>query len=291
MAHSARFSDMPHTETPRRPPLLFVPDARGRSEAEVLSLSEDEARHVRALRLEESSLVRLADGAGGLWSARLRGVDGRCVSCVLEERLEAKPPLPVELAFGVANKSHTLWLVEKATEFGVASLWPVEFSRSRSVADAARSPSFWRKAERRSISSMKQSGGAWLPRFEPPRELPALLDSLADARAKEASGADGGVDRVLLDQSGDPLGEVVEAWQGRSSLTLLVGPEGGVTDAEKASVLGCGFRPARLGPLILRFETAGIAAVAVAAQQLEIARAERTAALPAPQGGGDLHER
>ena len=71
---------------------------------------------------------------------------------------------------------------------------------------------------------------------------------------------------------------------------LLVGPEGGLTEDEKASLARSGFRAARLGPLILRFETAAIAALAVVAQHLETARNERTAASTAPLGAGDVHE-
>lgn len=282
---------MPHTQTPRRPPLLFAPDAHGREVAEVLNLSADEVHHVRALRLASGATVQLTDGCGGMWSAHLRDVSGPRISCVLDEPLESAARLPVELAFAVGNKSHTLWLVEKATEFSVTGLWPVEFSRSRSVADAARSPSFWDKAKRRSVSAMKQSRGAWLPRVERPCGLQAFLGSVTDRPAPESDRADVQAGRILLDPSGEPLGSLIGRWSGSPPLLFLVGPEGGATDEERAAVLGSGFGLARLGPSILRFETAAIAAVAVATQQYETARAHLTVARPAPHGAGDTHER
>lgn len=74
--------------------------------------------------------------------------------------------------------------------------------------------------------------------------------------------------RVRLDGSGEGLRSVIEAWGGKDHLGMLVGPEGGWSDGEVALLDGAGFRPASLGSLVLRFETAAIAGLAVVAQHV-----------------------
>ena len=149
-----------------------------------------------------------------MWGARLSRSAGDSQSCVLVSELDAPPSLPVEVAFGVANKAHTLWLVEKATEMGVARLSPVEFARSRSVADAARPATFWKKAGRRAVSAMKQSGGAWLPELEKVRDLQEFLtQSGREGTSSDPTPAVAAV-RILLDQSAEPLGRRVSEWNG-----------------------------------------------------------------------------
>ncbi len=255
---------MTHAETRPRRPMFYVPGISGRAAGEVLPLGEDESRHVRALRLEHGARIQLTDGDGSLWEGRL-AEGGRSATCVLESVLSPAAALPVELAFGVGNKAHVMWLIEKATEMGVGRLVPLESERTRSVADAGRSPAFWSKAERRAISAMKQSGGAWLPEMESPR---SLVDYAERAAGSAGLGANGTTLRVRLDGSGDGLRRVLDPWGGTGRLELLVGPEGGWSDGEVALLDGAGFRPASLGPLVLRFETAAIAGLAIVAQQV-----------------------
>ena len=255
---------MTHAETPSRRPTFYAPGISGRAAGEVLALDEDESRHVRALRLDQGALVRLTDGGGSLWEARL-SAGGRSATCVLDSPSIPPLALPVELAFGVGNKAHVMWLVEKATEMGVSRLVPLESERTRSVADAGRSPAFWSKAGRRAISAMKQSGGAWLPQMEPPCSLDDYVERDAGPAGRGARGA---AHLVRLDGSGEGLSRVIETWEGTGPLGMLVGPEGGWSEGEVALLDGAGFRPASLGPLVLRFETAAIAGLAVVAQKV-----------------------
>ena len=255
---------MTHAETGSRRPTFYAPGVSGRAAGEVLALDDEESRHVRALRLDQGARIRLTDGGGSLWEGRLVA-GGRSATCVLDSPSIPAAALPVELAFGVGNKAHLMWLVEKATEMGVSRLVPLESERTRSVADAGRSPAFWSKAERRSISAMKQSGGAWLPEMEPPCSLEDYVERNAGPTGRGASGM---TRRVRLDGSGEGLRSVIEAWGGKDHLGMLVGPEGGWSDGEVALLDGAGFRPASLGSLVLRFETAAIAGLAVVAQQV-----------------------
>jgi 16S rRNA (uracil1498-N3)-methyltransferase len=207
-----------------------------------------------------------------MWDAVLRSAGADHVACEVQEPVDVAPRLPVEVAFGVGNKSHTLWLVEKATELGAQALWPIEFARSRSVADAARSPSFWRKAERRAVSALKQSGGGWLPRIESGLTAEAFLEGPGRDVAALAGRPVVPVARILLDAEGEPLGRRLRSWDGSAPLMMLVGPEGGLTPGEKRALADRGFRTAALGRRTLRFETAALAALAVASQHLETKR-------------------
>lgn len=244
-------------------PTLFVSDPGPDPVGQRLEL-DGEGGHVRALRLRPGDPCRLTDGGGRLWRARLEDT-GEPPVCRALERLEPPPVLPVELAFGVAAKDRTLWLVEKATELGVLALQPVEFRRSRSVADAGRSRAFWERAARRAVSALKQCGGARLPRFEPVRDLHDLLGR--DRRAAPAGEVAATGPDVLLDREASiPLRDAVAGWAGHPPLRLLLGPEGGLDPEERAACRDAGFALASLGPRALRFETAAVSALAVAAQ-------------------------
>ena len=237
------------------------PDPVGRT----LKLADEEARHVRSLRLRPGDEVRVTDGAGGLWRARLE-TSGDGARCVPLERLDAPPPLPVQVAFGVAAKDRTLLLVEKAVELGALSLQPVEFRRSRSVADAGRSAAFWRKAGRRAVAALKQCGGARLPEIAPVRDLHEFLGR-ARRPAPEGAAQEEGPDVVLHRSGSRRLGEALADWDGRRTLRVLLGPEGGLEDDELRACREAGFAAASLGPRVLRFETAAVAALAVAADR------------------------
>ena len=238
----------------RSAPVLYLEDVARRRAGEIVALARDELRHLRALRLSPGDGLRLTDARGVLWAARLGdgGAEARLI-----ERLDPPPPLEVELWAAVGNKQATLWLVEKAAEFGLRRLHPVETVRSASVADAGRSAGFWDKARRRALAAVKQSGSAWAPEITPSGSLEDRLGS------DEAGGI-----RVVLDPGGPPLATVLEAWtDGAERPTLLVGPEGGLEESERWACESAGFRPASLGPTVLRFETAAVAALAVAAQR------------------------
>ncbi len=220
-------------------------------------LEPDEARHLKALRLRAGDRVRVTDGAGVAAIAELAGGGSGETACVLLDWLPTLPVPPVVLAFGVANKERTLWLVEKAVELGVRELHPVEFERSRSVADSARSDAFWKRARRRALAALKQSGGSYLPEIRPVTDLASWLE------------CGNQVDhRLLASQTGTvSLDEWVRSRDWGGGLALLVGPEGGLTPGEADLCAAAGLAAVRLGPRTLRFETAAVAALTVLALQ------------------------
>lgn len=247
-------------------PVLYLEGAAGRAPGEVAELDRDEAKHVRALRLSAGEAVRVTDARGELRAAVLAGP----AAVRLGERLEAPRRLPLELWAGIGSKQATLWLVEKAAEFGLQRLSPVEVRRSVSVADAGRSAAFWEKAGRRALAAVKQSGSAWAPEIADPATLAVALEGLDDSNPGP---------RVVLDVDAPPLATVLEAWPGHPTAVVLVGPEGGLAGEELDAARAAGFRPASLGPTVLRFETAAVAAMAIVAQ-LAMAALE-----PGPEGG------
>lgn len=235
------------------------PDPVGRR----IELDPAETRHAASLRVRPGDTIRITDGRGRLWRARIEEAEG-AAACTLTEALAPPPELPVEVAFGVGAKKRTLWLVEKAVELGAAALHPVECRRSASVADAARSTGFWRKARRRAVAALKQCGGARLPEVGPVCDLHDYLGR--DRRAAPGGRlADAGPDLLLDREAGTGLWNALAGWDGERPVRFLLGPEGGLTGEERRACREAGFRPVRLGPRILRFETAAVAALSAAA--------------------------
>lgn len=259
---------------------FHLPDLNGREAGEIVLLDADESRHVRSVRLAEGAPIVLTDGRGNLHAARLGALRGQRREAMLGEPLPVPAQLAVDLAVAVGNRNRMLWMVEKASEFGVESVSLVETEHSRSVSDAGRSPSFRAKAERRALAALKQSGGARLPSIRPVRELADFLASFE---------GDGNASGFVLDRAGRPLASLL--WEAGKPVTLLVGPEGGLSESELQNCARVGFRRARLGPSVLRFETAALAALAVVAQHQELsATGEEVASSSLPAADTDPSE-
>jgi 16S rRNA (uracil1498-N3)-methyltransferase len=214
-----------------------------------IALDDGPAHHVRVKRLQTSDVVRLTDGAGTMALGSIATLGKRAVEVVVE-RVEAVPrPPAIHLRVPVADRDRMLWLAEKATELGVASWQAVKFRRSASVSPRGEGPGFAEKVRARMVSALEQSGGAWLPRVFPDVELDGLATT-----ANETP--------ILLDAGGPPLAAVIGA-EALVNPVLLFGPEGGLEREEVARLVSAGWRTARVATNTLRFETAGIAAVAV----------------------------
>jgi 16S rRNA (uracil1498-N3)-methyltransferase len=162
---------------------------------------------------------------------------------------EIPPPAAIHLRAPIADRERMLWLAEKATELGVTTWQGVRFKRSASVSPRGEGGAFSEKLLARMTSALEQSGGAWLPVL-----LPDIgVDEL------ESSGDKVG---IVLDIGGVPLPEVLRL-AGRADPVILLGPEGGIETDEMDALVRRDWHRARLSPTTLRFETAGIAAVAV----------------------------
>ena len=201
----------------------------------------------RVLRLSAGDELVIFDGGGGAFRCRMTGESP--VVEILERRPEGKEAkIPVTLVQALCANDKMDWVVQKAVELGAAAIQVVETRRSvvRLSGDRARRrEAHWRSV---AISACEQCGRNVVP--EIPRIEP-LFDWIASQ--------DGGGLGLMLSPSGAPLRNFPLPQGG---VSLLVGPEGGFTPEEEAFAQSRGFREAKLGPAILRTETAGLAGLA-----------------------------
>jgi 16S rRNA (uracil1498-N3)-methyltransferase len=219
-----------------------------------IALRGTAAAHLRrVLRLGIGDAVTLFNGDGSDYPARIGAMhrDAVEVDVTGTAPARAESPLAVTLVQGIARTERMDLVVQKATELGVAAIVPVATTRSVVKLDAgnrARKSVHWRGIV---IAACEQCGRAKLPRLEEPMTLEAWLSAPAAAGAR----------RLLL--SADAGQSLVDAAKGASQVELLVGPEGGLADAERNAAERAGYCAGRLGPRILRSETAALAALAV----------------------------
>ncbi|KAB2898224.1 MAG: 16S rRNA (uracil(1498)-N(3))-methyltransferase [Dokdonella sp.] len=234
-----------------RIPRVYVPQPLHRGGEVDLPLQAGE-HLVRVLRLERGHPLRLFNGDGSEYAGEIASLAKRGVTARVGER-NATPspesPLRITLAQGIARGEKMDWILQKATELGVARIVPLVTERTEVRLDAERTPR--RLAHWRAVlgSACEQCGRNRLPQLDEPVRL-------ADWAALEAD--DRGL-RLALDPNGSrsvrELGPVAQA-------CVVVGPEGGLSDADLAILAQAGFTGLRLGPRILRTETAGLAALA-----------------------------
>jgi 16S rRNA (uracil1498-N3)-methyltransferase len=205
-------------------------------------LDDDEQHHLKVRRIAAGAEVQFTDGGGTLGNGRLAS-SGRTLVLEITSLALTAPPVPIVLGVGAGDRDRFGWLVEKATELGVTEVVPLETDRTRGVATGLR-PEQLDKFRRRAREVLKQCGGAWVPVVRDPVPLESFL-------RRNEPGA-----RWMFDAAGTAA-PVLDA---ASAATALVGPEGGLTDAERAAAISRGFTPVSAGPLVLRFETAAIAA-------------------------------
>ena len=220
-----------------------------------VELPEHAAHHAReVLRLRAGAAVRVFDGAGHEWDAVLDQVTRRTVSARMLHAVAARPESPLRLVLAMAAlKGDRMELVlQKATELGVAEIWPVVTFRTDAAARPALQGSRGERWERVAAGAAEQCGRAHVPQVAPTVTLRGLLERPFDGRRV-----------ALLETPGHPpLASL--ALDARAPLLLLVGPAGGFEPAEAEELRAASFLAASLGPRILRAETAAVAAVAIA---------------------------
>ena len=218
-----------------------------------VSLDEDAAHHARVRRLDVGHRVRLLDGAGTLgWGTLVRLAKSQ-MHVEVESAEMIDPPPAVHMLVPVADRDRMLWLAEKCAELGAASWRPVMWRRSKSVSPRGEGMTFQAKVRVRMISALEQSGSAWLPAIYPEATVERAI-------AAAPRGA-----HCLLDGAGDsmPGTEMI------APLCIAVGPEGGVDPDERELLVKAGWLPVAIGRSTLRFETAGVAALAIARAALD----------------------
>ncbi|RAO75968.1 16S rRNA (uracil(1498)-N(3))-methyltransferase [Dyella jiangningensis] len=218
-----------------------------------LPLPAQAGEHVaRVLRLEAGDPVTLFNGDGHDYLSLIQAVGKREVTVRVQaaQPVANESPLPLTLAQGVARGEKMDLIVQKATELGVARIVPLLTERSEVKLDAGRAEK--RLAHWRAVvaSACEQSGRATVPEVSPALPLEAWLKGLAD---------DGALRLALLPEGSQRPGELRFTPAGG---LLVVGPEGGLGQRDTAALADARFTGLKLGPRILRTETAGLAALA-----------------------------
>lgn len=222
--------------------------------AEVV-LDDTLASHLtRVLRLRAGDAVQLFDGRGHEVRAVLAVLERKRTTARVEGEIApvAESPLRLTLAQGICRGEKMDLVLQKATELGAHAILPLMTERTEVRLDAEREAkrmAHWRQVI---ASACEQCGRATLPQLAAPLGLPQWLAALRD-------GDDPADMKLILDPGG---ATDLRSLAPGGSLTLAVGPEGGFSEAEVALMQRAGFLGLRLGPRILRTETAGLAAIA-----------------------------
>lgn len=216
-------------------------------------LPDQAGEHVaRVLRLERGAPLILFNGDGYEFDAALASLAKHAVTAEIGQKrtVERESPLPLTLAQAIARGERMDWVLQKATELGVGRIVPIVTERTEVKLDAERAER--RMAHWRGViaSACEQCGRNQLPELEAPQSMDRWLAMLGDAPAT----------RLALLPEGDA--NLRQFPQMDNGAILAVGPEGGFTANDVALLTQAGFHGLRLGPRILRTETAGVAALA-----------------------------
>lgn len=216
-------------------------------------LPADAAHHAaRVLRLREGNRVEIFDGSGNEYSGVISAIGGKRVTVgdISAAPVDRESPLRVTLAQAMSSSEKIDWVIQKATELGVAEIQPLDTERSvarLSAERAAKRLEHWRQV---AISACEQCGRNVLPVLHAPLDIMAWLQQtkgLPDA--KFILLPDGS---IALHSHPKPPGKII----------LLIGAEGGFTQPESEAALHCGFGAIRIGARVLRTETAAVAGLA-----------------------------
>ena len=233
------------------PPVFLV--RPGSLDAEVVTLSGPEGHHAAAVRrLRPGERADVSDGAGTLAECVVTDVGKDCVTLDVRAVYTVPPPRPrLVVAQSLAKGDRGELAVELMTEVGVDTVVPWAADRSITTWQAERGAKALAKWRATAREAAKQSRRAWLPEVTELATTAALAKRAATAARAIVLEADASVKLHEL-----PLPEA-------DDILLFVGPEGGISPAERATLRDAGATEARLGPLVLRTSTAGAAAAAI----------------------------
>ncbi len=220
------------------------------SQGSRIPLDDKAAHHVaRVLRLGSGAALRLFDGQGGEYPATIDEIGKREVYVTVGEHVavEVESPLVVTLAQGISKGERMDFTIQKAVELGVQRIVPLDTERSVVNLKGERRDKkldHWRGVI---ISACEQCGRNTLPELLPMQSLTSWLET-----PPQGTG-------LLLDHR---AGGSIRSLSKPGALTLLIGPEGGLSENERGKAYASGYAGLRLGPRVLRTETAALTALA-----------------------------
>ena len=220
------------------------------STGQPLSLPAGAARHVQVLRLQPGDVITLFNGEGGEFAATVTRM-GRSdvdVDIGAHHAVEREAVRAVHLLAGITANERMDWLVEKATELGVASITPLVAERSVLKLKGERAEKKLAHWQGIAVASAEQCGRNRVP---PVHAAVTLAEWVKKAPPGERW-------VLSLSEGTQSLGQML----GAGPVTVLSGPEGGLSPSEELAAVAAGFAPVTLGPRVLRAETAPLAVLA-----------------------------
>ena len=229
---------------PASTPRLFIDQPLGLDAAPVI---DGPAAHylLNVMRQRPGDPLLLFDDRSGEWLGVIADAGKRALTVRIERQTRAREAVPdLWLCFAPVKKARLDWIIEKATELGIARLQPV--ITERTIVERVKRE----RLEAQIVEACEQCGRTALPELADPVKLPQLLKTWPADRAL-----------IFADEAG---GTPLAAVDAPAPAAILTGPEGGFTDREREALLACpAVRRIALGPRILRAETAAIAATAL----------------------------
>lgn len=217
----------------------------------ILHLEAGASQHIgRALRMQAGDRICLFNGSGPQWPAHITAIDKKQVSVMPDQPGTGTPesPLAIHLAIAISRGDRMDTVIQKSTELGVQAITPIISDRTEVRLKGDREKKKLQHWQQVIVSACEQCGRNTLPALHTPCAVGKWLES---SRAQL---------RFVLHHRGNK-GLHTEAQA--SSVDLLIGPEGGLSEEEIDDALDRGFQPLTLGPRILRTETAPLAAIAI----------------------------
>jgi 16S rRNA (uracil1498-N3)-methyltransferase len=220
-----------------------------------LELPAAAARHVQVLRLQPGGKITLFNGEGGEHSATILGMGRSSVSVRIDAHhaIEREPARAVHLAVGMPANDRMDWLVEKATELGVASIQPLHTAHSvlrLSGERATKKQAHWQQV---AVAACEQCGGNRVPEIHPVRDLTGWLATPNAMVAMRCV--------LSLAEGSQDLSAMTGQAPSGQAIAFLSGPEGGLSAQEDKAARAAGWMPVTLGGRVLRAETAALSAL------------------------------
>lgn len=217
-----------------------------------IALEPRPSQHIaRVLRMRAGDELVLFDGAGAEHPSTIASIDKKSVHAQVgpARREDTASPLAIHLGIALSRGERMDWVVQKATELGVCAISPLFTGRVEVKLAGERAEKKLRHWRQVAISACEQCGRNTLPDINAVRNIDSwLADTNADRRFVLHH-------RALRDNSASA--------ETPASVALLIGPEGGLSDAEIQRAEQAGYEALRLGPRVLRTETAPLAAIAI----------------------------
>ncbi|MDP9881611.1 16S rRNA (uracil1498-N3)-methyltransferase [Variovorax boronicumulans] len=222
-----------------------------------LALPPGAARHVQVLRMQPGDTLTLFDGAGGEYAATVErmGRSEVAVAVGTHTPVEREAARAVHLAVGMPANERMDWLVEKATELGVASIQPLATAHGVLRLSGERAEKKRTHWEAIAVAACEQCGRNRVPVIHPVQSFAGWLGG--------AAATDTAATRLVLSLAEGTRAVTAAAAETPTAQPALVlsGPEGGLSASEEQDAIARGFAPATLGARVLRAETAALAAL------------------------------